>query len=68
MNKLRKKLDYKCYTTGLAGLVLGFLIFLVPVSAFGQAYEGAEYCKTCHEANYNDWKASGHPYKLMKVT
>lgn len=52
--------------TAIAGLVLGMLISLVPGSAFGQAYEGAEYCKTCHEANYNDWKASGHPYKLMK--
>ena len=50
----------------IIGLVLGAIVFLVPASVFGQAYEGAEYCKTCHEANYNDWKASGHPYKLMK--
>jgi len=53
--------------TGLAGLILGMLIFLVPGSAFGQEeYKGAEYCKGCHEAQYNKWTASGHPYKLMK--
>ena len=66
MNKMQTKLNYKRYMTGLAGLVLGSLVFIVPGSAFGQDYQGAEFCKTCHEANYNDWKASGHPYKLMK--
>ena len=50
----------------IAGLVLGMVIFLVPASAFGQSFEGSEFCKDCHENNYNDWKASGHPYKLMK--
>ena len=52
--------------TSIAGLVLGMVIFLVPASAFGQAYEGAEFCQGCHEKNYQDWSASGHPYKLMK--
>jgi len=52
--------------TGLASLVLAISVLLMPGVAFGQAYEGAEFCKDCHEANYNDWKASGHPYKLMK--
>ena len=66
MNKIQTKLNYKRYMTGLAGLVLGSLIFLVPGSAFGQAFEGAEFCQECHEENYRDWSASGHPYKLMK--
>ena len=52
--------------TSIAGLVLGMVIFLVPASAFGQEYEGAEFCQGCHEKNYQDWSASGHPYKLMK--
>jgi hypothetical protein len=28
-------------------------------------YVGAEKCKTCHPDKYEDWKKSGHPYKLM---
>lgn len=66
MNKRHTKLDYKSYMTGLTGLVLGALIFLVPGSAFGQAFEGSDFCQGCHEVNYRDWSASGHPYKLMK--
>lgn len=27
-------------------------------------YVGSEKCKTCHVSYYNDWKTSGHPYKL----
>ena len=27
-------------------------------------YVGSEKCKTCHTSYYNDWKTSGHPYKL----
>ena len=48
------------------GFLLAMAIFLVPVSAFGQAFEGSEFCQGCHEKNYRDWSASGHPYKLMK--
>ena len=40
--------------------------FALPGSVFGQAYEGAEFCKDCHEDNYNEWRKSGHPYKLTK--
>ncbi len=50
----------------MAGLVLGIAMFLVPASVFGQAFEGSAFCKNCHEQNYQDWSASGHPYKLMK--
>jgi len=53
--------------TRLASLFLGIAVLLSSGVVFGQVpYEGAEFCKDCHEANYNDWKASGHPYKLMK--
>lgn len=27
-------------------------------------YFGAEFCAECHPQQYNDWKVSGHPYKL----
>ena len=50
--------------TGLAGLVLGILIFLVPGSAFAQTI--SDECAECHNSTYQEWKASGHPYKLMK--
>jgi len=59
-------------TAGFAGLLLGMVIFLVPASAFGQVFQGSEYCLGCHDidpthgVNYNDWKTSGHPYALMK--
>ena len=66
MNKKGTKLFNLNRMAGLAGLVLGFVMFLVPASVFGQAFEGAEFCQGCHEKNYRDWSASGHPYKLMK--
>jgi hypothetical protein len=56
----------KNFSSNLAGLILGISMLFMSGFAFAQDYEGAEFCKTCHEANYNDWTASGHPYKLMK--
>ncbi len=50
----------------LTSFIIGISFFFVPVMVFGQAFEGSEFCKGCHEANYNEWKASGHPYKFMK--
>ena len=66
MNKKGSMLKRYSHTASFAGLLLGMIIFLVPASAFGQAFEGSEFCQGCHEVNYRDWKASGHPYKLMK--
>jgi len=66
------KLNYKSHIAGIVGLVLGIVVFLVPVSVFGQAFQGSEYCLSCHDidpthgVNYNDWKTSGHPFALMK--
>lgn len=28
---------------------------------------GSENCKSCHSAKFNDWEASGHPYKFTIV-
>jgi len=66
MCKKQSMLNRYTNMASIAGLVLGMVIFLVPASAFGQSFEGSGFCKDCHENNYNDWKASGHPYKLMK--
>ena len=30
-------------------------------------YVGSESCFDCHPARYNDWKVSGHPYKLVSA-
>jgi hypothetical protein len=50
----------------LAGIVLGIALFAWPGLVLAQDFEGAEFCQDCHEVNYSLWKASGHPYKLMK--
>ena len=52
--------------SNLTGLIIGITMLLMAGFAYAQAYEGAEFCKDCHEDNYNEWKASGHPYKLMQ--
>ena len=66
MNKKGNKLFNLNRMTGFAGLLLGLAMFMVPATVFGQDFEGAEFCQACHEQNYQDWSASGHPYKLMK--
>ena len=49
----------------------GIFILLLGVASMQTAqaepsYVGSESCLECHPAKYNDWKVSGHPYKLMK--
>lgn len=55
-----------CRMANLASILLGITVFLLPGIVVAQDFEGAEFCQECHEENYRDWKASGHPYKLMK--
>jgi len=50
-----------------ACIVLGLSIFLLPGIVVAQTFEGSDFCQGCHEENYRDWSASGHPYKLMKA-
>ena len=67
-----KMLENKGYSSThiswLMAVVAGVLLLAFTGTAAAQYddYEGPEFCKGCHEDNYNDWKASGHPYKLMK--
>ena len=44
--------------------VLLVAIFAFPFTAAAQTI--SDDCAECHNAIYQDWKASGHPYKLMK--
>ncbi|PKL83736.1 MAG: hypothetical protein CVV24_03570 [Ignavibacteriae bacterium HGW-Ignavibacteriae-3] len=46
-------------------------IFSIVLLSYGtmmaQEYAGSEACKNCHSAQYNNWKQSGHPYKIQKI-
>ncbi|NNK33737.1 MAG: hypothetical protein HKP02_11470 [Xanthomonadales bacterium] len=52
----------------VAALILGAVLLAFSVSAVAQ-YSEPETCmgSVCHSDQYNDWKVSGHPYKLMKA-
>ena len=56
-----------CRMAILSSIVLGLLAFLIPGTASALDFVGSEQCKGCHEKNYRDWKASGHPYKFLKA-
>ncbi|MFQ6033286.1 MAG: cytochrome c family protein [Candidatus Bipolaricaulia bacterium] len=45
-------------------LLLGTVLFLMSATAEEATYVGSETCMTCHQDKYDDFKASGHPYKL----
>jgi len=42
-----------------AGMVIGAL-----GCSYAAIYVGADECMECHQKEYNEWKVSGHPYKL----
>jgi len=50
-------------------LLLTFsLMLLLGSSNYLKAqYVGSQACQICHSANYNDWAASGHPYKFNVI-
>ncbi|PLX77307.1 MAG: hypothetical protein C0615_05610 [Desulfuromonas sp.] len=46
---------------------LGLIFTLLAVPAVATDYVGSDQCFSCHQENYNDWQASGHPWKLRKM-
>jgi hypothetical protein len=48
------------------GLILLCMLAL-SLPALATDYVGSEKCFTCHPDQYNQWQASGHPWKLRKV-
>ncbi|MBT8048476.1 MAG: hypothetical protein HKN57_07990 [Xanthomonadales bacterium] len=68
MKRLVRKVHSSTYTHWLIAVIAGVLLLALTGTAAAQYedYDGPESCKQCHEENYNQWKASGHPYKLMK--
>ena len=68
MKKIGNKIRRRFRLGKLAVIVTGAVLLAFSNLALAQYedYEGSEWCSECHEQNYNKWKASGHPYKLMK--
>jgi len=66
MNKKYTRLHKACSNLSLTAIILGMLVFLSPDIVLAMEFQGSEWCQDCHEGKYSDWKASGHPYKLMK--
>jgi hypothetical protein len=49
-------------------LILIASVFLIVSSASAAEYAGSEKCSMCHMEKFNDWKTSGHPYKLRPAS
>ena len=53
----------------MLALLVAALILLLPIAASAQSTADpnlSDGCAVCHNDKYQDWKASGHPYKLMQ--
>ncbi|PLX91018.1 MAG: hypothetical protein C0619_08390 [Desulfuromonas sp.] len=42
-------------------------LFMFALPAAATDYVGSDQCFSCHEGKFNDWQASGHPWKLRKM-
>lgn len=49
-------------------LVLAMFCIALSNLAQAQDYVGSQRCAPCHSAAHTDWKTSGHPYKLQKLS
>ncbi|MBM4340389.1 MAG: hypothetical protein FJ110_12695 [Deltaproteobacteria bacterium] len=45
-------------------LIISILIFIPTVTMAQANYVGADKCVACHREYYDNWKATGHPYKV----
>ena len=43
------------------------LVLFLATPGLAADYVGSETCFTCHADQFNEWQASGHPWKLRKV-
>lgn len=48
--------------------MLAVLCLFVGARAFADDYVGAERCGTCHQAEYKQWKRSGHATALARLS
>ncbi len=50
-------------------LTFAFIILTGMITTLiAQNYVGSQSCQGCHNAIYTNWKKSGHPYKIQKLT
>jgi hypothetical protein len=63
MKLLKRPFSHTRSTGGTVALLIAVLL-LLPVTVSAQTI--SDDCAVCHNDKYQDWKASGHPYKLMK--
>ncbi len=50
-----------------AAVVALLCLVIIPAAQAQAQYMGSESCFNCHPTEFNDWKVSGHPYKLVPV-
>ncbi|MHC1738499.1 MAG: cytochrome c3 family protein [Ignavibacteriaceae bacterium] len=51
----------------LVRIKLVLILLFFPAELSSQRYTGSDKCLACHLSEYNDWKMSGHPYKIQKI-
>jgi len=52
----------------MKNLVTILLLSFIASTAYSQSsYAGSASCKTCHSTIHDNWKLSGHPYKIQKL-
>lgn len=64
---MKSSIGYHDCMRGLAARLLPalvFALFTLPLNLSAQTI--SDDCAQCHNAIYQDWKSSGHPYKLME--
>lgn len=64
MRKMRNLVKRSGFAGGLVSLMAGAVLLAFSGSVVAQTISDG--CGDCHGEQYNDWKVSGHPYKLMK--
>ncbi len=65
MSKFARLTNHPRINGAIAVIVLGALLLAFSTTATAQSI--SDPCADCHNDNYQDWKVSGHPYKLMEA-
>jgi len=60
--------EVKSISAGCVGRILLGLLFIIPtVICHAASYVGAETCRTCHQAEYKNWKGSHHDLAMQEA-
>jgi hypothetical protein len=66
MSRLINLVNHLGIRGGIATIVIGAVLLAFPFTTVAQTISDSCGSSGCHNAKYQDWKASGHPYKLMQ--